>query len=99
MGNTEQGDGWKFRGHGLKQITGRENHQKCGVALGLDLLSDPDALLQVENAAMSAAWFYVSKGCLNYTGDVKAITIIINGGANGLDDRSKRFTKAKSVLV
>jgi len=52
-----------------------------------------------ENAAMSAAWFYVSKGCLNYTGDVKTITIIINGGANGLDDRSKRFTKAKSVLV
>jgi putative chitinase len=48
---------------------------------------------------MSAAWFYVSKGCLNHTGDVKAITKIINGGTNGLDDRQARYDKAKAVLV
>lgn len=99
LGNTDDGDGWKFRGRGLKQITGRENYSKCGTALGLDLQADPDLLLDDKNAALSAAWFYVSKGCLKYPGDVEKITKIINGGTNGLDDRRKRFDKAKSVLV
>lgn len=99
LGNTEQGDGWKYRGRGLKQITGRENYQKCGAALGIDLISDPEALLQDDAAAMSAAWFYISKGCLNHCGDTKTITRIVNGGANGLADRQARYDKAKAVLV
>lgn len=99
LGNTEQGDGWKFRGRGLKQITGRENYQKCGAALGVDLLSSPDVLLQDAAAVVSAAWFYVSRGCLNHTGDVKSITKIINGGLNGLDKRLALYNKAKAVLV
>ncbi|EAY4270154.1 glycoside hydrolase family 19 protein [Salmonella enterica] len=99
LGNMVQGDGWKFRGRGLKQITGRENYQKCSAAIGVDLITAPDWLLQDDAAAMSAAWFYVSRGCLNHTGDVKAITKIINGGTNGLDDRQARYDKAKAVLV
>ncbi|HFS1701372.1 TPA: glycoside hydrolase family 19 protein, partial [Klebsiella pneumoniae] len=50
-------------------------------------------------AARSAAWFYVSKGCLKYPGDLVRVTQIINGGQNGINNRRVRFLKAKSVLV
>ncbi|ELE5941158.1 glycoside hydrolase family 19 protein, partial [Salmonella enterica] len=50
-------------------------------------------------AARSAAWFFVTKGCLKYSGDMVRVTQIINGGQNGIGDRRERFEKAKSVLV
>lgn len=99
MGNKESGDGWAFRGRGLIQITGRENYGKCGTALKLDLVGNPSQLEMDANAARSAAWFYVSNGCLNYSGDLVRITQIINGGQNGINDRRERYAKAKSVLV
>ncbi len=99
LGNQVAGDGWKYRGRGLKQITGLINYRKCGLALKLDLVTQPELLEQDENAARSAAWFFATSGCLVYSGDVERITIIINGGKNGLDDRRRRFNLAKAVLV
>lgn len=99
LGNQVAGDGWKYRGRGLKQITGLSNYRKCGLALKLVLVTQPELLEQDENAARSAAWFFATSGCLVYSGDVERITIIINGGKNGLDDRRRRFNLAKSVLV
>ncbi|ENM4059136.1 glycoside hydrolase family 19 protein [Klebsiella oxytoca] len=98
-GNKSAGDGWKYRGRGLKQITFLDNYLRCGTALRLDLVSNPELLEKDINAARSAAWFYASSGCLKYPGDLVRVTQIINGGQNGIDDRRARFLKAKSVLV
>ncbi len=99
LGNQVAGDGWKYRGRGLKQITGLSNYRNCGQALKLDLVTHPELLELDVYAARSAAWFYVSHGCLLYSGDVERVTLIINGGRNGLDKRRILFNLAKSVLV
>ncbi|EPH9679987.1 TPA: glycoside hydrolase family 19 protein [Klebsiella pneumoniae] len=98
-GNKVAGDGWKYRGRGIIGITFLDNYMKCGTALKLDLVSNPEQLEKDINAARSAAWFYTSNSCLKYPGDLVRITQIINGGQNGIDDRRARFLKAKSVLV
>lgn len=99
LGNQTAGDGWKYRGRGLKQITGLSNYHSCGQALKIDLVSYPELLERDEYAARSAAWFYVSHGCLLHSGDVERVTLLINGGRNGLDNRRVLFNLAKSVLV
>jgi putative chitinase len=95
-GDTDSGDGFRFRGRGLIQITGRSNYAACGQALGLDLLNQPDLLVDPANAALSAAWFWNSRG-LNALADDRtgdddledftAITRAINGGTQGLQER------------
>ena len=93
LGNTQQGDGWRYRGRGLKQITGRANYAAAGAALGLDLLEDPDLVLEHENAANTAGWFWHENG-LNQAadrGDVAAMTRKINGGTIGLAQRQALY--------
>ena len=99
-GNSSAGDGWKFRGRGLKQVTFRDNYEHCGEALGLDLLNNPDLLLTEENAARSAAWFWHANECNRFAdaNDIVGLTRRINGGINGLADRKMRWEQAKLVL-
>ncbi|MGM3159931.1 glycoside hydrolase family 19 protein [Dickeya undicola] len=97
-GNTGPCDGWKFRGRGLIQITFLSNYLECGKALGVDLVAAPELLEQPEYAALSGAWFFASRGCLKYTGDIERVTLIINGGRNGLDDRRARYNRAMQAL-
>lgn len=100
LGNTEQGDGVRFRGRGLIQVTGRANYRDCGAALSLDTLADPELLEIPANAARSAGWFWRSRGLneLADKGDFKLITKRINGGYNGYQDRLSYYERAQRVL-
>ena len=101
LGNTEPGDGVRFKGRGLIQITGRDNYRKCGAALSLDLESSPALLEEPQNAARSAAWFWSSHGlnALADNGDARAITKRINGGLNGFQDRLAYLQLAQECLA
>lgn len=100
MGNgpAESGDAFRYIGRGLKQLTGRDNYTRCSAALGLDIVANPDLLLEPEGAALSAAWFWSVNKCgpLADADDFVGLTKKINGGTIGLPDREKRY---KSVLA
>ncbi|QIK55024.1 glycoside hydrolase family 19 protein [Dysgonomonas sp. HDW5B] len=108
LGNTEKGDGVRFKGRGLIQITGRANYQKLtnemrGLPMGIDFVEEPDLLKKPEYATKSACWWWHNRG-LNELADentevnFKRITRIINGGYNGYEDRYKIWQRAKQIL-
>ncbi|MEO8641773.1 glycoside hydrolase family 19 protein [Pseudomonas sp.] len=101
LGNTVAGDGFKYRGRGLIQITGRANYAACGEALGVDLINHPEQLEQPQYACLSAAWFWATKGLntLADAGDLLIITKRINGGVNGLAERQAFYATALKVLA
>ena len=100
LGNTQSGDGPKYRGRGLIQITGRSNYKTCGEALGLDLINQAELLEKPQHACMSAAWFWATRGhnTLADEGKFETITRRINGGLNGLADRQMLYARALKVL-
>ncbi|PWK31745.1 glycoside hydrolase family 19 protein [Pseudomonas sp. OV226] len=101
LGNTVAGDGFKYRGRGLIQITGRANYAACGDALGIDLIAHPELLEQPQYACLSAGWFWQRAGLNTFAdkGDFEKITRRINGGLNGQEDRLKLWGSAMAVLV
>ncbi len=89
LGNTQPGDGARFKGGGAIQITGRYNYQKCGAAIGVDLVNHPELVEIPENACQASAWWWQTHG-LNELADENAfgsVTHKINGGYTGLDQR------------
>ena len=101
LGNTVAGDGSKYRGRGLIQITGRANYMACGEGLGLDLIKQPELLEKPQHACMSAAWFWATRGLntLADAGQFDRITRRINGGQNGAADRQALHARALKVLA
>jgi putative chitinase len=100
LGNVTHGDGVRFKGRGLLQITGRANYASCGTALRVDLLSEPELLEQPDNACRSAGWFWSSHSLSKYADAdaFGALTRAINGGYNGLDDRIVHWLRIRKCL-
>jgi len=100
LGNTSEEEASMYLGRGLIQLTGRENYANCGTALGIDLIGNPNLLIEPKYAALSAGWFWNKKGLngLADTSDFETMTKRINGGLIGLDDRKVKIAKALTVL-
>jgi putative chitinase len=100
LGNTQAGDGKRFKGRGLIQVTGRTNYIACGRALGVDLIGQPPRLAEPDLACRSAGWYWGTRqlNSIADQDDVRLITRRINGGFNGLSDRIELLTHAKQVL-
>jgi putative chitinase len=102
LGNTPQvdGDGRRYKGRGLLQVTGRANYAACGIALNINLVEEPQLLTTPVNACRSAGWFWQSRGCSELADQdlFGALTKRINGGYTGLDDRIQHWLRARRVL-
>ena len=100
LGNVQAGDGVRFKGRGLIQITGRANYGDCGNALGQDLIANPTHLANPDLACRSAGWFWNTRHLSAFADrdDVDTITYRINGGYNGYDERVEFLHAAKAVL-
>ena len=101
LGNTKTGDGVKFKGRGLIQLTGRANYTAFSDYTGHDFINNPTDLVLSHFAVESACWFWQTRGLnqLADKDDVKAVTKRINGGYNGLPDREEYLKRAKNVLM
>lgn len=102
MGNGDEasGDGWKFRGRGLIQLTGKNNYESCGNDLMINLIDGPEWLESPQGAVSSALWYWNKNNLNSYADveDIRGMTKRINGGYHGLDDRIAKYNKAKEIL-
>lgn len=100
MGNVEEGDGWRFRGRGLKQLTGRNNYTAFGKSVGMSAEEAAEYVATPKGAVESACWFWDTNklNAIADTGDIVKMTKKINGGTIGLEDRKKRYEQAMAIL-
>ena len=101
MGNNGVNDGWKYRGRGFIQITGKDNYTMLSKDTRIDYLNNPDLLLNEADAMISALWFWNKNKLNTYADkdDVKGLTKRINGGYNGLDHRTELLNKYKAYFL
>lgn len=102
LGNGHEctGDGFKYRGRGPIQLTGKRNYEEFGIALGVDLLSFPDRAKEPDTGSRIAARFWKTRNCNKFADadNIYGSTLAINGGTNGLKDRTARYNKIKSIM-
>ena len=101
LGNIYPGDGYKFRGRGYIQITGRANYTELSKDTNIDFVKNPDLLTEEANAMISALWFWNKRKLNQYADkdDIKTITKRINGGYNGFEHRKQLLEKYKKQLL
>ena len=99
-GNEASGEGWRYRGRGPIQLTGKDNYRSCGQGIGVDLVNEPERLESPDVGCLAAAWFWASRGlnALADAGDFVTITKRINGGTIGLEERTAFWKRAKAVF-
>lgn len=100
MGNTKAGDGYLFRGRGLKQLTGRNNYTAFGKTVGMTAEQAAEYVATEKGAIESACWFWDTAGCNKFAdaGDIVGLSKRINGGTIGLEDRTRRWNEALAIL-
>lgn len=101
-GNEASGDGWRFRGMGPIQITGRTNYERCAKAIGIDIVSQPDLLTKPVAGALSAAWFFADSGCIAAAeaGDIRGVVKRINGAyPSDANQGPLREARRKAALI
>lgn len=100
LGNINKGDGVKYKGRGLIQLTGRANYQEASKAIGVDFINNPELIEQPEYAVMVSCWWWNDKGLneIADSGNIRAVTKKVNGGYNGINNRTKYYNLALKVL-
>lgn len=100
MGNVKEGDGWRFRGRGIKQLTGRNNYTAFGKSVGMTAEEAAEYVATPKGALESACWFWATNKLEKWADadDNVGLTKKINGGTIGLEDRNKRYAAAKAIL-
>jgi putative chitinase len=101
LGNDQVGDGWKFRGRGAKQTTGRFNYNDVKTVTGIDVVGNPDLLADPDMAVQAACIFWSKKNCNQFADrdDILGLTKAVNGGTNGLPERRAALARAKAILL
>ena len=101
LGNTQQGDGERYRGRGLIQLTGRANYASASQALGENYVGEPDLVERFPAAAIVSGWFWERNNINQHADrdDVRAVTKVINGGYHGMNSRTALLKTAKTAIA
>ncbi len=100
-GDEASGDGWRYRGRGLIQLTGKHNYTSFSEAYGVDVVASPEEVAEDPKLCVAAAGWYWTSRNINKAADaddVEKVTRLINGGLHGLEDRTEKLEKIKTIL-